>query len=124
MLNILVDESYAFDFISILDVKLRRFPYVKQVNDQRDIIVNSLKMQLGESLMNEILSSDEYKACIDANEIMFDLVDKAKKDEVTAQDVDYGNYRRCEAKKRLQMKFFNSGNVEIKTGYDKYERKY
>ena len=41
-------------------------------------------MQLGESLMNEILSSDEYKACIDANEIMFDLVDKAKKDEVTA----------------------------------------
>ena len=40
-------------------------------------------------------------ACVDANEKMFNLVDKAKRDEVTAKEVDYGNYERCEAKKKL-----------------------
>lgn len=123
MLNILVDESYAFDFISILDVKIKRSPEVKESKYQRDIIVSSLKTQLDQHLVDEILKSDEYEDCIRANDKMFDLVDRAKRDEVTAQDVDRGNYERCEAKKKLQMKFFNTESTEMKTGYEKYERK-
>lgn len=121
MLSILVDESYAFDFISILDVKLKKYPSLSKVKRQRDYIIDSLKTQIGAQIVDDILSSREYMMCIDANDAMFDLVDKAKRDEVTAQDVDRGNYKRCEAKRRLQLKFFNIDSFEIKIGYEKYK---
>lgn len=121
MLNILVDESYAFDFLSILDVKLNRH------NDgctqmYKDKVVQALEQQLGKELVGQILKSDEYRRCIDANDAMFNLVDAAKQDTVSAREVDYGNYARCEAKKALQLKFFGSSTSEVKTGYDQYRK--
>ncbi len=119
MLNILVDEAYAFDFLSILDVKLSKH-YAEQTKRYRECVNNMLKKQLGDRLVDQILNSNEYAACIAANNNMFELVDKAKKDIVTAREVDYGNYERCKAKNALQIKFFGSTGTEVKTGYDTY----
>lgn len=122
MLNILVDESYAFDFLSILDVKLAKHNDEK-TQKYKDEVIKFLTMQLSNDLVKQILNSNEYQECIAANEKMFDLVDDAKTDKVTAQEVDKGNYVRCLAKNALQLKFFNTSSTEIKTGYDKYSRK-
>ena len=80
-----------------------------------------LKKQLGNELVESILASNEYSRCVEANSKMFDLVNLAKNDEVTAQEVDHGNFMRCKAKQMLQEKFFSQSNTEIKTGYGIYE---
>ena len=70
--------------------------------------------------MQGLKFSDEYKNILNANNLTFDAVDKAKTNEVSAQYVDYCNYQRHTAKYKFQNKFFNSDLNEIKIGYEKY----
>ena len=53
------------------------------------------------------MHSKEYENMIKANELTFDAVDKAKNNEVTAQCVDYCNYKRYIDKQDFQKKFFD-----------------
>ena len=117
MINLLVDEAYAFDYLSILDVKR------KKKSENYDTWVNCykyLKAQFDDDKWLSMIYSEEYKNMIKANELTFDAVDKAKNNEVTAQHVDYCNYQRHAAKQNFQKKFFTSDLSELKIGYEKY----
>ena len=117
MINLHVDESFAFDYLSILMVKLK-----KKADEQNaknvSVCKEHLQKQIGQELMDKILSSQEFIDLVDANELVFDLVEKARYDfpaTVTAKDVDAGNMERYFAKKNLQKTFFNNELAEVKT---------
>lgn len=116
MISLIVDEAYAFDYLSILAIK-------KDFSEQNLRLwfecEQNLKRQFSESDWLRIIESKEYKAIVDANKKTFDAVDKAKTNDVTAQYVDYCNYERYLAKKQLQETFFSKSISEFKIGYDK-----
>ena len=117
MINLLVDEAYAFDYLSILDIKR------KKKSDYYDAWINCfkyLKEQFDEEKWLSLINSEEYIDIIKANELTFNAVDKAKNNEVTAKYVDYCNYQRYLAKRNFQKKFFISNLSEQKIGYEKY----
>jgi hypothetical protein len=111
MINLLLDEGYAFDYISILAIKNEKFKnqalYLMQCCEQ-------IKQQIGENLFLSILDSDEYKNLKEANKKTFDAVDKARYGKITAKKVDACNMERYNAKVALQKKFFNSTSTEYK----------
>lgn len=117
MINILVDEAYAFDYLSILHIKSKKkIEYYDAWID----CYKYLKNQFNEEKWLSLINSKEYCNIIKANELTFEAVDKAKTNEVTAQHVDYCNYQRHTAKQNFQKKFFNSNLSELKIGYEKY----
>jgi hypothetical protein len=116
MIKITVDEAYAFDYYSILELK--------KVNGSNvDEIITTIKTdiinQVGFELYEFIIKSEEYKDLYLANKLTFDAVDKAKTDNVLASYVDKCNYLRMENKKKLQNKFFKGELSEVKIGYEK-----
>jgi len=119
MMNLKVDEAYAFDYLSIL--------YIKKNHSNAALIAwidcgNNLKEQIGLDLYNIIINSDEYKFMVDANQKTFNMVDLAKEDKCSAKDVDVCNFERYKAKIKLQENFFNKSVSEVKIGYEKYEK--
>jgi len=123
MINIEVDESYAFDYLSILQIKSELDLQNTVKLDNYINCLKALRNQLDENLFLSIIGSQEYKACHTANLETFKAVDQAKDDSVPASFVDRANYKRHIAKQGLQKKFFNSDLTEIKIGYEKYEGK-
>jgi len=117
MISIEVDEAYAFDYLSILQIKKQK-PSLS--NDAWHKCYMHLQNQFDPEKWLLMINSDEYKNIIKANELTFDAVDKAKNNEVTAQHVDYCNYQRHTAKQNFQKKFFTSDLSELKIGYEKY----
>lgn len=116
MIMISLDEGYIFDILAILNVKI-----TQSSGQTRDKIItnfqflsNEIKNQIGESLFNKVICSDEYKNLYNANKLVFDFVEKAKKDEVLASVVDLANYDRYLCKVKLQNKFFQTEVKEIK----------
>jgi hypothetical protein len=120
MIKITVDEAYAFDYYSILELK-------NQNGSQVDHIINVIKSDLTEQIglekFNLIIESEEYSRLYDSNKKTFEAVDKAKTDEVLASYVDECNYLRMTHKRELQNKFFSSSLSEIKLGYEKLSLK-
>ena len=117
MISIEVDEAYAFDYLSILQIKKRKSSLS---NDAWHKCYMHLQNQFDPEKWLLMINSDEYKNMIKANELTFDAVDKAKNNGVTAQHVDYCNYQRHSAKQNFQKKFFTSDLSELKIGYEKY----
>lgn len=116
MIKITVDEAFAFDFYSILEVKKN---FGVDVNNQLLTYKNEICSQLSEELFEKIYNSEEYIELYYYNKLTFEAVDKAKLDEVKASYVDECNYKRTLSKKKLQQKFFNNGLSEVKHGYEK-----
>jgi hypothetical protein len=117
MITILVDEAYAFDYLSILEIKKQK----SSNNIQAWLNCWShLQNQFECEKWLSMIYSQEYKDMINANQLTFEAVDKAKNNEVTAQYVDYCNYQRHIAKENFQKKFFNTNLSELKIGYEKY----
>ena len=117
MINLLVDEAYAFDYLSILEIKKQKSSIS---NDAWAKCYVYLQNQFDNEKWLHMMHSKEYESMIKANELTFDAVDKAKNNEVTAQHVDYCNYQRHSAKQNFQKKFFTSDLSELKIGYEKY----
>jgi len=113
MINLLVDEAYAFDFLSIFYIKRNNSIFNKKAWKECEA---SIKNQIPDKF-NIIIKSKEYKALLEANKKTFNAVDKAKKDLVKASYVDQCNYERYLAKKSLQNKFFTTSLKETKIGY-------
>lgn len=112
MITLKVDEAYAFDYLSILHIK-------KSINASltkswKDCF-SYLENQLGSSKMQEIIHSKEYQNMIEANQITFDAVEKARYGNITAKEVDEANMLRYKRKLELQKTFFNNNLVEQKT---------
>ena len=120
MISILVDEAYAFDYLSILEVKKQKSSIS---NDAWSNCYIYLQNQFDNENWLYIINSKEYESMIKANELTFDAVDKAKNNEVTAEYVDLCNYQRYVAKQNFQKKFFNSELKEQKLGYEQYQRR-
>jgi hypothetical protein len=113
MLNLKVDEAYAFDYLSILEIKKN-----KTKNNFNNWIncFNDLKNQLDHQLFDEIIKSEEYKCMIAANSNTFDAVEKARYGQISAKEVDDYNMKRYKVKIKLQNKFFPTKKVtETKT---------
>jgi hypothetical protein len=112
MILLEVDEAYAFDFLSIIHIK-------KNINlDAYDHWVECfsyIEKQIGKIKMIEIVNSIEYRNLIEANQLTFDAVEKARYGSITAKEVDEANMLRYKTKKELQNKFFNNDIKEIKT---------
>jgi hypothetical protein len=116
MIKINVDEAYAFDYYSILDLKFKNGYISEEIltNTKLDLID-----QVGEKLFYTIKNSIEYEKLLEANRLTFEAVDKAKTDDVLASYVDECNYGRMLSKKNLQEKFFTTSLTETKVGYEK-----
>ena len=117
MINLIVDEAYAFDYLSILEIKKNKKP---ESYDAWIKCYKYLQNQFDDQKWISMINSQEYEQMIKANELTFDAVDKAKNDQVTAKYVDYCNYKRYIAKQNFQTKFFISNLSESKIGYEKY----
>jgi hypothetical protein len=113
MINLLVDESYAFDYLSILEIKSNKNGDKITYNHCKENIIS----QIGLYEFLEIESSKEYKELLEANLNTFNLVDAVKSDTCLGVEVDKSNYERFLKKKALQKKFFGSTLNEIKIGY-------
>jgi len=124
MINILVDEAYAFDYLTILYIKSEKNNFLGQPFDNWKRCYDYLKIQINnDNLWNDIIYSQEFKNMELANLNTFNAVDKAKTNEVTAQYVDFCNYQRHLAKEKFQNKFFPQKLTETKLGYEKYNNK-
>lgn len=115
MINLNVDEAYAFDFLTILYLKKEKNKeYLKTWKECSAYIKKQMP-----KIFNKIIKSKEYQNLLEANSKTFAAVDKAKNDLVKASYVDQCNYERYLAKRDLQNKFFNTKLAEVKIGYDK-----
>lgn len=118
MINLEVSEGYAFDYLSILAVKLIKNPD----NDFNRINYSDCLMNLRENianneLFNKIIDSKEFDDLIKVNTKLFDLVSLAKNDLCFASAVDKEVFNRYLAKVALQNKFFSESLSEVKIGY-------
>jgi hypothetical protein len=124
MVTISVDEGYAFDILSIFEVKMTQCidPDKKQRSEQGyNVLYTELVQQIGVDRVHEILNSEEYHQLLRENVKTFQLVDiiRASNEISVGKSIDETNLCRFKAKYDLQTKFFNTSMVETKTQYDK-----
>lgn len=114
MINLPVDEAYAFDYLTILQVKSEVNPQNPALRAAYDACLAALRAQLGDST-DTILHSPEYAALLASNRLTFDAVDRAHSgDSITAKEVDDCNMQRFSCKMALQRRFFSGDLVEAK----------
>lgn len=114
-INLIVDEAYAFDYLSILEVKYKKNPSSKNETNIKNCMIN-----LHKEVKNfpEIHSSHEYAVLREINQKVFEAIDILKNRDISASVVDNLNYQRFLAKQKLQEKFFPQNNLqEVKIGY-------
>jgi hypothetical protein len=110
MITILVDEGYAYDYLSILNVKHKKNNNEKSITD-RNLCEEHLLSQVGEYRHLEIINSKEFQNLVDVNLTTFEAVEKARYGEISAKEVDDLNMKRYHYKITLQNKFFPSTKV-------------
>lgn len=110
MINLKVDEAYAFDYFTILFLKKHLSESCLQ---NWESCYNELSSQI--SNFNEILDSKEYQNLLEANKITFDAVNRARYGQISAKEVDEANMLRHKRKQELQKKFFYNNINEYKT---------
>jgi hypothetical protein len=118
VINIKVDEAYAFDMLSILEVKYEN-KLTQQNLDNLHELSQSIEDQVGAGKFCDILNSDEYGSLYHTNAVLFNLIDDIKKGEnISAKEVDELNYLRWEYKNEIQKNFFGQETGEVKIGYE------
>ncbi len=117
MINIRVDEGIAFDMLSIFHIKMKHNQEEPSHVNGYNWLFNDICVCISHEKAWKILDSEEFRRLVEANEIVFDLVDRAKKDDIKASEIDSANYKRYMCKKQLQDNFFNTKPIEKKVGY-------
>jgi hypothetical protein len=102
MINLPVSEAYAFDYLAILWVKADRGKDSKQYRQQ---VTCAIEESLNGS-WSEVINSLEFHQLYEANAAVFDMIEKAMRDECSASAVVAANHRRYAAKKALQERFW------------------
>jgi hypothetical protein len=123
MVTISVDEGYAFDILTIFQVKIANCIDPSKIAASQlgfNRLFDELYHQLGYEKVTEIITSQEYRDLYDENCKTFLLVDKIRSSEEVSigKDIDNTNLTRFDCKRRLQSKFFNSLMVETKTKHE------
>lgn len=116
MIELCVDEGYAMDMLSILQVKNELSPS-EQSNQSYEKFKNSLISKFDEEIFYKILNSIEYKNLKQTNSDIFKSVDLAKKNLVRASFIDYLNWVRFFWKTQINI-ILNTKQFENKIGYD------
>jgi len=122
MILLPVDESYFFDYFSILEIKFDKnhndLVLSSQLLDSININKVYLNSQISEYKTQEILNSEEYNNLKNINQELFNLIDECKIQFISSVEIDKLNYKRWEAKKILQERFFKNNPItEQKIGY-------
>ncbi len=118
MIKLEVPEAFAFDYLSILEIKASMDLGNTYKDNQSINCYLQIESELGSDLIREILDSDEYRKLSYTNAAMFDAVEKArygKDGEINPKEWDILNMNRHKAKQDLQRKFFNNELTETKT---------
>lgn len=120
MIELPVDESYAFDFLSILEVKLDKSTANNCADLQKkcNFYANNLQEQIGDDLFKAIQNSAIYKELKQCNKHLFETIDNCKVYGISARTIDKLNYLRFQLKTKLQKEFFIDRKMtETKLGY-------
>jgi hypothetical protein len=119
MINVNLDEGYVFDMLSILKVKISHASgdNLFKIYSAYELMENQIINQIGSEKYHQVVESQEYTDLLQSNALTFSLVDKTKKDNGLAKQVDDANYKRYLCKTALQKKFFQSDASETKIGY-------
>ncbi len=115
MIKVSLDEAYVFDLLSIYAVKIDNSDSEKKRQSEKNynLLSNEIIESIGIDKFTDIILSDEYKDLVDANQIVFELVDRAKENKLAKATAD-ANYERYIKKVELQQKFFQTKITEIK----------
>ena len=117
MVTVTIDEAYAFDMLSILQVKLNEsIDETKRISIEQNyrILSNDLQKQIGADKFQSVIKSHLYNELIIKNKEIFDLVDITKLMVGPPQDLWKENYNRYLAKQALQKEFFENEILETK----------
>lgn len=113
MINLYVDEAYAFDYLSILEIKKK--------NSDNDMLNYSscerlITNQIGAELFDSIKTSVQYSKLVETNQLVYNQIERIRNGEkLDAKEVDDANMLRFKYKKDLQSHFFNTKLAEQKT---------
>lgn len=119
MIKVSIDEGAAFDMLSIIAVKSqKRAKPDKNLENLFNLLYSEIMVQVGSERIREIIDSQEYRELIETNSKIFNLVDEAKHDRVSASLVDRINHQRYLLKQAIQNRFFNEELTERKFGYE------
>lgn len=106
MLRLEVDEGYAFDYLSIQEIK-KDLSVQASTNYTR--VLDTIRGQIYYDNFVAIMESEEYKELLRVNKILYDYVDKIRAGEfVDGKEVDDCNEMRYKAKQAIQKKFFGT----------------
>ena len=109
-----LDAAYALDYYAILQVKCDN--KLKEVFPELLKIQNCIAIQVGERGLSTVERSKEFKELYKANLAVFNIINKAHKDEVTASEVQRLNMERYKAKVALQQRFWPDSKLkEVKS---------
>lgn len=112
MINLLVDEAYAFDYLAILEVKNTSYPSAQKHETFLEC-KEYLKNQINN--FDDIYYSKEYRDLVEINKLTFDLIDDLREGlDITAKSIDDANMDRYYRKKALQENFFSNKLKEEK----------
>jgi len=111
------DIGAAFDILSILLVKSQKSPTQQNIDNYINC-ATEIRQELTDDVFNKVCSSDLFRELKEVNNLMFDTVELAKKDEILASKVDSVNYQRYLKKSNLQKEFFGGELSEQKIGYE------
>lgn len=118
MIKISVDESVAYDMLSILYLKQQHQSDITNIQNYQRLF-SELQDFVGILKHNLILDSIEYKQMIEINRGVFERLVRLNREgpwEGDALEIDRFNYKRHPLKRALQEKFFsNSSLTEQKT---------
>jgi len=115
MLKISLDESYVFDLLSIFKIKILASSGEKndQLKQSYNKLENEIIQQIGGDLFKKVIHSNEYDLLTKANQLVFNLVDRANESELSKETAE-ANYERYLRKVDIQKHFFTSQITEIK----------
>ena len=111
MINLLVDEAYSLDYLSILEVKAAKDKTLIPLHIDCQ---KYLEAQIGKQLLAQILESQQYSNLVCINARIFASVDLARTNSCTSREVWEQNSRRHKYKQEIQETFFKSGLTEKK----------
>ena len=116
MIKVSIDESAAFDILTILLIKTKKSADMQHTRNYLNFVAD-IKDEIGLEKLYEVMNSQEFEELRKANGEVFLGVDLAKEDKIRASTLDALNYERYLCKKKIQEKFFNGEISEKKIGY-------
>lgn len=124
MITLDLSESYCYDMLAILAVKLNQ-----TLDDKTRVEYIRMSDRIAAQVPNhqEVVRSPEYNRLYEVNREMFVRIDELKQRKPTGEDAQYIDdrvYARFKAKQALQARWFpDQPLTEIKYGYTGQEDK-